>query len=63
MVEVEVMNKTQAVSQLSVAIPKELHTALKIDAARRDVPLKDVVIEALEVHLGRKKKDAREAAA
>lgn len=43
--------KQEQTSPLSVAIPKQLHTELKVVAARKDMPLKQVVTEALSSYL------------
>jgi len=42
-------------SKLSVLIPKDIHKQAKIYAAVKDVPLKDVVAEALSDYMASKR--------
>ena len=44
-------SQQQEVSQLSVAIPKPLHIALKVDAAQRGLLVKDLVAELIRRYL------------
>jgi len=41
----------QEISQLSVAIPKNLHIALKVSAAQRGLLVKDLVAELVRHYL------------